>query len=95
MLKKYLFLFFISLIYSSSLYADDWPTYQGNSGRHGLTSEKISENLNQSWSHRLRLAPDQAWPKSKRLIYDKVCHPIIADNTIFIRTRDQLFAIAE
>ena len=54
------------LIAAAPLRAEDWPTYQHDAARSGITSEKVPVPLVESWVFQPRHAPEPAWgpPKS-------------------------------
>ncbi len=47
--------------------ADDWPTYQHDPARSGVTAEQLAFPLEEAWVFRPRYAPQPAWgdPKAK------------------------------
>lgn len=63
--------------------AGDWPTYRHDAARSGYTDEGLSKDLHLQWSFRLRHAPVPAWPRSKRMMFDRVAQTIIADGRVY------------
>lgn len=69
----------------SSLSAD-WPTYQGNGGRTGATSQTLPARLALKWSRGPRPdhAPKPAWSgRDTRMEFDLANHVAIGDNSIY------------
>lgn len=46
----------------TSAVAEDWPTYQHDNSRSGLTKDSLSYPLRQLWVHQPAHAPAPAWP---------------------------------
>lgn len=74
-------IFFLCLAISTI--AKDWPTYRHDSNRSGYTSERIPNDLHLQWSFRMRHAPSPAWPRSKRMTFDRSPQLIVADGRVF------------
>jgi len=53
------------LIAAAPLRAEDWPTYQHDAARSGVTSEKLPLPLVECWVFRPRHAPEPAWGPPK------------------------------
>ena len=43
-------------------WAEDWPTYQHDNQRSGISSEQLRFPLKEAWRHTARHAPRPAWP---------------------------------
>lgn len=74
--------------------ADDWPTYRHDMARSGITAEKLSLPLAESWVFEAQYVPRPAWgdPKSepvedilelRRIHFDDVFQPVAADGAVF------------
>jgi len=74
--------------------ADDWPTYRHDMARSGITAEKLSLPLTESWVFEARDVPRPAWgdPKPvaveeilelRRIHFDDVFQPVAADGAVF------------
>jgi outer membrane protein assembly factor BamB len=74
-----------SLIVSTfaSAVADDWPTYRHDASRSGFTEETLPDSLHLRWSFQMQHAPKPAWPRSKRMTFDRSPQTVIADGRIF------------
>jgi len=46
----------------ATAFADDWPTYQHDNRRSGVTAERLTYPLRQAWVHRSAVPPQTAWP---------------------------------
>ena len=95
---KFLFSITTSIIASSGiLQAVDWPTYQHDNLRSGITSEQLNAaNLNQAWLFSAKARPQPAWKgkmerdsyakrtfQSDTFDYDKAFNLIAADGKVF------------
>lgn len=63
--------------------ASDWPTYRHDADRSGFTAESLPDSLDLQWSFHMRHAPSPAWPRSKRMTFDRAPQTIIADGRVF------------
>lgn len=63
--------------------AKDWPTYRHDASRSGYTSEELAVTLHSQWTIRMRHAPSPAWPRSKRMTFDRSPQTVIADGRVF------------
>ena len=63
--------------------AADWPTYRGDANRSGFTTDRLPEKLSLHWSYQSSHAPQPAWPRSKKLRYDRANHCVIAGERVF------------
>lgn len=88
--------------------AEDWPTYQHDYARSGVSSEQLALPLSPAWTHRARHKPQPAWPGpakadlySKihnlrpRMTFDKVFHVASAGDAVYFGSSadDQLYAL--
>ncbi|MBN1855235.1 MAG: PQQ-binding-like beta-propeller repeat protein, partial [Pirellulales bacterium] len=95
-------------IFSAPIRADDWPTYQHDSQRSGVTSEAIPPPLNQVWHFQPVHPPMPAWPEPAEHDYwhehhnlratvdfDSVFHGVVAGDTLFFGSSadDQIYAL--
>ena len=74
--------------------AGDWPTYRHDVARSGVTAEKVSPPLEQSWVFQSRHAPRPAWgdPKPgpvenilelRRVHFDDAFQPVAAGGAVY------------
>lgn len=90
------------------VYAADWPTYQHDYARSGVTGEKLSFPLAEAWTHRARHKPQPAWPGPARedpynkvqnlrprMTFDKVFHVVSAGEDVYYGSSadDQVYAL--
>jgi outer membrane protein assembly factor BamB len=74
----------------------DWPTYQRDNLRTGVTSSELSVPLHLQWVHQTRLPPAPAWPEEakndywhnkydmeERVVYDRAFHLVGVGERIF------------
>ena len=73
----------------------DWPTYQGDLARTGVSQEAVPANLHESWQHQSQL-PRPAWPEPARqdfwhrkyglapsVTFDRVHQLVAADGRVY------------
>ncbi len=64
---------FCSAALGATARAEDWPTYQHDYARAGVSAEKLSFPLAPAWTHRSRAKPQPAWPgPAKADLYSKI-----------------------
>ncbi|MFQ6099491.1 MAG: PQQ-binding-like beta-propeller repeat protein, partial [Armatimonadota bacterium] len=76
--------------------ADDWPTYQHDSGRSGVSPEQLPLPLQEVWVYRSSHGPRPAWPPpAKRdiwhrhqrlrpvITFDRAFHVVVADGMAY------------
>lgn len=81
----------------SRLQGADWPTYQHDNARSGVTEEQLPVPLRQAWVWQAAQPPRPAWPapaprdiwhelrELKPLVtYDRAFHPVSVGDTVFI-----------
>ena len=88
--------------------AADWPTYQHDFQRSGVTSEQLPRELDLQWSYRAPAAPRAAWDEpatwdgynkvfdlKNRQIFDKAIHPLIVGDRVFFGSSvdDQVYCL--
>ncbi len=77
-------------------WAEDWPAYQHDAARSGVTAEALPVPLNEVWVHRARHAPRPAWPAPAKqdfwhelrglratVTYDRAFHPVAVGDTVY------------
>jgi len=83
--------------------AEDWPTYQHDNQRSGITPESLKLPLNEVWRYDAPNAPRPAWPdpakydfaKSNddplrpREVYDRAFHTVVADGMLYLDGSDK------
>ncbi|MCA9068698.1 MAG: PQQ-binding-like beta-propeller repeat protein, partial [Planctomycetaceae bacterium] len=75
----------------------DWPTYNRDNQRTGVSPYQVRLPLTLSWEHQLRHAPQPAWPApakqdfwhrksnlSPRVVYDRANHVVAVGNQVFV-----------
>ncbi len=98
----------LAALSKSSLMADDWPTYQHDIARSGMTSEQPQLPLAEAWSHRSAVPPQPAWDEpatwdgwnkvfrlKNRVAFDKALHVIVVGDTVYYGSSvdDQIYAV--
>ncbi len=73
----------LSLAVVSQAVAGDWPTYRANAARDGYTADALPADLSLHWTWKSPHPPHSAWPRSQRMIFDRVFHTVIADGRVF------------
>ncbi|MCR4412555.1 MAG: PQQ-binding-like beta-propeller repeat protein, partial [Thermoguttaceae bacterium] len=79
---------------ASRVHAEDWPMYQHDPARSGVTAETLALPLAEAWIYRPRYAPQPAWgdPKDKpvegilelrRYHFDDAFQVAVADGAVF------------
>ena len=93
----------IALLISGTICAGaDWPTYQGDYQRSGISSEKLTLPLQQQWQYHAAHPPKPAWPKPAvhdywhnhhrlraTVTYDRANHVVVAGNTAYFSSSAQ------
>lgn len=80
---------------STTLFANDWPTYRGDNSRTGATSETIAVPLQVRWEYASPAPIEMAWSSAEgrviegkllghRVKFDDAIHPCIVDGKVFI-----------
>lgn len=75
---------------------DDWPTFQHDNARTGVTSERLNVPLKESWTYQAMHAPRPAWPEpaprdiwheipqlKPTVIYDRAFHVVSVGDKVF------------
>ncbi|MCX7428218.1 MAG: PQQ-binding-like beta-propeller repeat protein, partial [Planctomycetia bacterium] len=81
-------------VFSAGAAAEDWPTYQHDAARSGVTSDPVKPPLTPCWVFQPRDKPQPAWgdPKPepvedvlelRRAHFDDVFHVVVADGAVF------------
>ncbi|MFQ5733544.1 MAG: PQQ-binding-like beta-propeller repeat protein [Planctomycetaceae bacterium] len=65
------------------LVAGDWATYRGDAGRTGYARETLPAKLSLQWRFQSRHAPQPAWPRDPRMLFDRAYHTVIANGTLY------------
>jgi putative pyrroloquinoline-quinone-binding quinoprotein len=63
--------------------AADWPTYRSDAGRSGYTSEALPKKLSHAWTYRPAHAPEPAWPRDDRMMFDRANDVVVAGGLMF------------
>ena len=68
-------------------FAEDWPTYQHDNRRSGITSEQLTFPLQEAWRHTARQAPQPAWPPPAPIDFvsktGQILHPRVTYDRAF------------
>lgn len=89
-------LFPVPALLASMVWPADWPTYQHDNARSGVTEETLATPLSAVWTYQAMHAPRPAWPapaprdiwhglrELKPLVtYDRAFHPVSVGGTLF------------
>ncbi len=63
--------------------AADWPAYAADASRSGYTAEALPGAMRLTWTFRSAHAPAPAWPRSKRMTFDRAFQPVCAKGAVF------------
>ena len=67
--------------------AGEWPCYQADAARSGVTKEKLSLPLSVRWEYRPAQRPQPAWPEPGRLLnrsdFDYAFQPVAAGGLVY------------
>ena len=67
--------------------AADWPTYQADGQRSGVTTEQLTFPLALRWAYEPCRPPEPAWPEPgkelHRIDFDYACQPVVAGGLIY------------
>ena len=78
-----LVLCFAALLTSSSVQADDWPTWRYDANRCAASGEQLAPQLYLQWRRdNPPLVP--AWAEDPRLHFDAVYQPVVMNGTMFV-----------
>ena len=88
--------------------AEDWPTYQHDNRRSGITAEGLDIPLQASWQYRASHPPRPAWPAPAKadmyhrfgdlnpmVTYDRAFHVVVAGDTAYFGSSadDRVYAL--
>lgn len=89
-------------------HAADWPTYQADLSRSGISPDPLPDSLAEAWSWHSTHPPQPAWQGEAkwdgwnkvydlkpRQIFDRAFHPVIADNRVLFGSSadDKVYAL--
>ena len=61
----------------------DWPAYRHDAARSAFTEEPLPDALSLRWSHQATHPPAPAWPREKRMPFDRAFHTVVAEGLVF------------
>jgi len=73
----------LTALLASSIYAADWSAYRGGAARTGFVEDTLPEKLSLRWKHKAPNPPQPAWPRSKRMPFDRAFQAIVANGQVF------------
>ncbi len=75
-------------------WAEDWPQWQHDGQRSGISQEKLPDQLHLQWIREFP-TPQPAWPEVSRLLFDQSYEPVVLGKQIFVpsNSRDCLTAL--
>jgi len=76
-------LFLSAALLCGPVHADDWPMYRKDAARGGYTAESLRTELKLNWVYKAPHRPGPAWPRSDRMLFDRVSRVVIAEGTVF------------
>ena len=96
------FLFCLPLFVTAAA-AGDWPTYQHDAARSGVSREALDTPLVEKWVHVAGHPPRPAWPAPAkhdywhklmnlvpRVTYDRAFHPVVVGKSLYFDGRAAL-----
>ena len=60
----------------------DWPMRRADAGRTGQTEGWLPDQLTEQWTFQSRHVPRPAWPRSKRMLFDRAQQPVVAGGLV-------------
>jgi len=96
------------LFLATAVEASDWPTYQHDQTRSGVSPETLDTPFQKKWVHVAGHGPRPAWPAPAeqdywhklmklvpRVTYDRSFHPVVAGGTLFFGSSadDHVYAL--
>ena len=67
----------------------DWPMYRGDSQRTAHVEQSLALPLALAWKHQAPLAPAPAWPRCRRMTFDRAFQVVAAgDRVLFGSSAD-------
>lgn len=106
--RSFCCLLYCPLFLVTTVGASDWPTYQHDHARSGVSSETLDTPLYEKWVHVAGHGPCPAWPAPAeqdywhqlmklvpRVTYDRSFHPVVAGKTLFFGSSadDRVYAL--
>jgi WD40 repeat protein len=86
----------ITLLTANASWGDDWPTYNHDKARSGVTSEQLPLTLSECWRFQANHPPEPAWPPPAAqdfwhnfnqlrptVIYDRAFHSVAIRDTVY------------
>ena len=66
-----------------SVQAGNWPMMGADAARSGYTKETLPTKLFPRWTHKSVHAPDRAWPREDRMLFDAAYHVAVSEGTLY------------
>jgi outer membrane protein assembly factor BamB len=86
----------MTLLRANVSWGDDWPTYNHDKSRSGITSEQLPATLSESWRFQANHPPEPAWPPPAAqdfwhnhnqlrptVIYDRAFHSVAVRDAVY------------
>ncbi len=87
MKKRTLIIFLNLFVTAHCLFAVDWPTYNADAQRSGVTAQRLNFPLAAEWVYHPAQPPRPAWPEPGRTLnlqdFDYTFHPVAANGMVF------------
>ncbi len=64
-------------------FAADWLQYRGNAARDGNSTQSLPVELAAKWTYKPQHAPQPAWPRDDRMLFDRAFHVVVAGETLY------------
>ncbi|MBC8470113.1 MAG: PQQ-binding-like beta-propeller repeat protein [Planctomycetes bacterium] len=87
---------FMTLLIANVSRGDDWPTYNHDKSRSGITSEQLPLELSECWRFQSNNPPEPAWPPPAAqdfwhnhnqlrptVIYDRAFHAVVVRDAVY------------
>lgn len=62
--------------------AGEWPMYRGDAARQAHVQQPLALPLSRQWSYQAAAAPRPAWPRSRRMMFDRAFQIVTAGDRV-------------